>query len=426
MLRFAPSPTGDMHISDLRVALFNYIVSKQKKEDFIVRMEDIDKEKNIEGKDQDILDVLALFGMEYSQIIYQSENVRFHAAMALQLMHEKKAFSCFCSPAWLEKKRQEAKVAQKPYNYDDACRNLPAELVIDNTNPFTIRINRPDKAITIHDKIKGDITFEPDTVDSFVIMHQDKTPTANFATAVDDMLNDISMVIRSEEHLENTPKQDHIRNSLSYEKKIEYAHLPLIVNDLDDDTLSVTWLLKEGYLPEAISNYLISMGNTPQKEIFTMKEAIEWFDLSKIANSPTHFDIDKLKDINRMHLKNLDVKELSRYVGFADAEIGELARIYLDEVGTTQELKSKIAPIFSERNIPDCLKEDTTLMAEVIKGAPYFEEYDAFKNYVMMKSGLEESKFLKLLRILLTNAENGPDIAIIYQYLKNYMGEIIK
>ena len=98
MLRFAPSPTGDMHIGNLRVAVFNYIVSQQKKEDLIVRIEDTDKERNIEGKDQEILDLLALFNIEYSQVIYQSENVRFHSAMALQLLHEKKAFSCFCSP----------------------------------------------------------------------------------------------------------------------------------------------------------------------------------------------------------------------------------------------------------------------------------------------------------------------------------------
>ena len=109
MLRFAPSPTGDMNIGDLRVALFNYIISKQRDEDLIVRIEDIDTEKNIEGKDKEILDLLVLFDIEYSHVIYQSHNVRFHSAMALQLIHDKKAFSCFCSPNWLERKREEAK-----------------------------------------------------------------------------------------------------------------------------------------------------------------------------------------------------------------------------------------------------------------------------------------------------------------------------
>ncbi|MCD4667786.1 MAG: glutamate--tRNA ligase, partial [Sulfurimonas sp.] len=214
MLRFAPSPTGDMHIGNLRVALFNYIVSKQKNEDLIIRIEDADKEKNIEGKDKEILDILGLFGIEYSQVIYQSENVRFHTAMALQLMHEKKAFSCFCSPQWLENKREEAKANKKAYRYDDACANLPAELVIDNTNPFTIRIAKPTDEIIIKDHIKGEVTFKPDDIDSFIIMREDKTPTYNFACAIDDMLSDISIIIRGEDHMSNTPKQNHIRNSL--------------------------------------------------------------------------------------------------------------------------------------------------------------------------------------------------------------------
>jgi len=432
MLRFAPSPTGDMHIGNLRVALFNYIVSQQKKEDLIVRIEDTDKERNIEGKDQEILDILALFGLTYSQVIYQSQNIRFHSAMALQLVHEKKAFSCFCSPEWLEKKREETKEAKKAYRYDDACKNLSPELVIDNTNPFTIRIARPDATITIHDKIKGNVKFEPDAVDSFIIMRQDKTPTYNFACAVDDMLSDISIVIRGEDHMSNTPKQDHIRESLKYDKKVEYAHLPIILNDNGkkmskrDDASSVKWLLEEGYLPEAISNYLILIGNKPPKEIFTIQEAIEWFDLESISKSPARFDIDMLKHINKEHLKSLDAKELSRYVGFADVEIGELARIYLEEAGTTKELKSKIAPIFSERIIPQEFSEQIQLMRETIKNAPYFEEYDDFKNHIMKESGLKGKNFFKPLRILLTNAEHGPDVAETYKYLKNYLGEIIK
>ena len=424
MLRFAPSPTRDMHIDDLRVAIFNYIVAQQREEDFIVRMEDTDKKRNIEGKDQEFLDLLALFGIEYSQIIYQSENVRFHSAMALQLIHEKKAFSCFCSPAWIDKKQKEAEAANKAYSYDDACRNLPAELVIDNTNPFTIRINRPETTITIEDKIQGKVNFTPESIDSFMIMNQDKTPIHNFSSAVDDMLNDISMIVRSEEHMSNTPKQIHIRNYLGYEKQIEYAHLPALVNE--NDSSSIKWLLGEGYLPEAISNYLISIGNKTPKEIFTMSEAIDWFDLNSLSSSPTRFDIDALKRINKEHLKNLDAKELSRYVGFADAEIGELARVYLEDVNTTKELKAKIAPIFTERDIFDVFTKETAILAAVIKNAPYFGAYEDFKNYLIKESAIKEENLLKPLRILLTNSEEGPDLVQIYKYLKNYLGEIVK
>ncbi len=423
MLRFAPSPTGDLHIGNLRVAIFNYIVSKQKKEDFIVRIEDTEKEKNIEAKDQEVLDLLALFNIHYSQVIYQSENIRFHSAMALQLLHEKKAFSCFCSPQWLEKKQKESKEAKKAYSYDDACRNLPAELVIDNTSPFTIRITRPDITITINDQIKGRVNFED--IDSFVIMSQDKIPTHNFSAAVDDMLNDITLIIRDEHYINDTAQQIHIRKSLSYDKEITYAHLPTILND-SNNPVSVKSLLEQGYLPEAILNYLILLGNEVPKKIFTMEEAIEWFDLSKISKNPTPFDIEMLKTINKEHLKNLDAKELSRYLGFADAEIGELAYIYLEEVTTTVELRSKIAPIFSERDASELFRKETDIMIQTIKSAPYFEEYEDFKNHIMKESGIEEDNFSQLFRILLTNAETGPELAKIYKCLKNYIGEIIK
>ncbi len=423
MLRFAPSPTGDMHIGNLRVALFNYIVSKQKNEDLIIRIQDLDKEKNIEGKDQEILDLLSLFNIEYSQVIYRSQNVRFHSAMALQLVHEKKAFSCFCSDEWLDKKREEAKEQKITYRYDDACRNLPDELVLDNTSPFTIRVIKPNDSITIKDYIKGEVNFESEDVDSFIILRQDKTPTYNFSCAVDDMLNDISLVIRGEDHMNNTPKQNHIRNSLKYDKKIEYAHLPAILND---DAFSVKWLLEEGFLPSAISNYLISIENKPPKEIFTLEESIEWFDLAKISKSSAHFDISMLKHINKEHLKNLDDKELSRYVGFADTEIGKLAKVYLEEVDTTKELRTKIEPIFADKKIPKEFLDSAKTMLETIKSAPYFDEYSDFKNYIMKESGLKDKDFLNTFRYLLTGAGNGPDIAEIYKYLKNYIGEIIK
>jgi len=421
MLRFASSPTGDMHVGNLRVALFNYIVAKQRGENLIVRIDDIEKEKNIEGKDQEIVGTLELFGIEYSQIIHQSQNFKFHSAMALQLLHEKKAFSCFCSDEWLEKKQEEAKLANEPYKYDDACRDLPAELVIDNTAPFTIRITRPTAPIVIDDHIEGRVSFDVDEVDSFVIMNRDKTPTYDFACAVEDMLSDISLVIRDKCYLNNTPKQEHIRNELGYEKKIEYAHLPSLENPL-----SVKELLEDGYLPEAIANYLLLLGTKPPREIFTLQEAFEWFDLDTVSNSPARFEIEKLKEINREHLMRMDAKELSRYVGFADAEIGELARLYLDEVVTTKALKTKIAPIFEERNIPSSFTEEVERVAKAIKSAPYFDEYTDFRAYIAKETAVDEENLLKAIRILLTNAENGPDIEKVYKYLKNYIGEIVK
>lgn len=424
MLRFASSPTRDMNIGDLRIALFNYIVSKQRGEGLIVRIDDMDKERNIEKKDEEILGILELFGIGYSHVVYQSQNFRFHTAMALQLLHEAKAFNCFCSPEWLEKKREEAKNNKETYRYDDACRNLPAELVIDNENPFRVRIKKSEEPIVIKDHIKGEITFKPEDTESFIIMREDKTPTYSFACGIDDMLGDISLIIRDEEYLSDTPKEDLIRTSLGYNKKIEYAHLPAILGENAD--LSVKWLLEEGYLPSAIANYLISIGNKPPKEIFNLQDAIEWFDLKNISKSSGCFDIDILRDINKKHLRDLDTKELSRYVGFADADIGELARVYLEEVSTTKELRSKIGAIFAKKEVPKEFAEAAKTVSEAIKSAPYFEEYEDFKNHILKETGLNDQDFLKLLRLLLTGAQDGPDIALVYKYIKNYIGEIAK
>ncbi len=432
MLRFAPSPTGDMHIGNLRVALFNYIVSKQRDEALLVRIEDTDKERNIEGKDKEILDILGVFGIEYKELMYQSKNLKFHSMMALQLLHDKKAFNCFCKPETLEQKREQAKEAKKAYRYDGACENLPAELTIDNMNPFVVRLKKPEKEIVINDLIKGKITFSPDEIDSFIIMRQDKTPTYNFACAIDDMLGDISLVIRGEDHVSNTPKQIAIRDALGYDKNIEYAHLPIILNDEGkkmskrDNASSVKWMFEEGYLPAAIANYLILIGNKVPKEIFTLEEAIEWFDINAISKAPARFDMTKLKFINREHLKMLDSKELSRYVGFADDDIGEVAKIFLDEISTLKELREKISPIFAEKDVPQEFEEAAQKIKEVVKNAPFFEEFNDFKSYIMEKTELKGKNFFKPLRFLITGAEHGPELSDLYPYLKNYMKEIVK
>ncbi len=432
MLRFAPSPTGDMHIGDLRVALFNYIIAKQRNEELVVRMEESENAPIIEGKDKEFLDILGLFGVDYSNVIYQSENLRYHRMMAIQLIHAKKAFSCFCTPAELEVKRAVAKKANKPFVYDDTCSHLRADMVIDNENPFTIRLKRPEAAVVIKDLIQGELSFTPDEIDAFVIMRAEKYPTDNFACAVDDMISDISLVIRSEEHLSDTPKQIAVRNALGYDKEMAYAHLPVILNEQgeklseNDAHSSVKWLLEEGFLPSAIINYLLQLGNTTPEEIFSLEDALEWLDLSTLSTSSERFDLEKLKSINSQHLHNLDDKELSRYVGFADEAMGKVAKIYLNEASTLKELRPKIEAIFAAKVIPDTLVDQAAIMKKVIIAAPYIESFDAFNAYIAKESGLEGEVFTKTLSLLVTGSENGPDVAKLYVYLKDFLGEIVK
>ena len=432
MLRFAPRPTGDMHIGNLRVALFNYIVAKQRDEQLMIRMEDMDKEQNVEGKDNEILDILGLFGIEYSHVLHQSEQLRYHRMMAIQLLGDKKAFNCFCTPVELDVKRELAKKEGKTFHYDDRCAHLAPEQIIDNENPFTIRLHRPEASIMLKDLVQGELSFSPEEIDAFIIMSEAKYPTHDFASAVDDMINDISLVIRGEDQLNSTPKEIAVRNALGYEKSMEYAHLPIILNEEGikmcehDDAFSVKWLLEEGFLPSAIINYLVQLGNNTPEEIFTLEDAVEWLDLNNIATSPARFDLDKLKSINGQHLRNLDDKELSRYVGFADIAIGKVAKIYLDEAHTLKELRPKIEAIFAPKVIPVEFVEATTTLHKVIINAPYIENFDAFQRYVMEESGLEGEKLSKSLSLLLTGADNTSKVPELYVHLKDFLGEIVK
>ncbi len=402
MLRFAPSQTGDMHVGNLRIAIFNYLLSKKNDEALIVRIENIDKEKNIESKDEEILDILGLFGIEYTEVIHQSNHLKYHRTMALQLLHDKKAFNCFCTQETLNAKREAAKAAKKEYRYDGTCENLPADMTIDNMNPFVIRLKDSD---------------------SFVIMNKEKYPTHNFACAVDDMISDISMVILEDKYTNDTLKQIAVRKALGYDKEINYIYLASLTNEED---FTIKWLLEEGFLPEAIANYLILTAYKTPKEIFTLKEAIEWFELSNISKEPLDFDIDKLRFINKEHLKMLDSKELSRYVGFADGDIGEIAKIYLETVSTLKELRSKIEPIFADKKIPQTFMQETDIMKKAIQNAPHFEEFNEFKSYIMSKTALKEETFSKVLSLLLTGVEDGVKVSSLYPFLKNYLGEIVK
>ena len=430
MLRFAPSPTGDMHIGNLRVAIFNYIVAKQRDERFIIRIEDTDKERNIEGKDKEILALLDRFGISYDDVVYQSANFAFHQNFAAKLLQDRKAFACFCTPEDLEKERQKAIEQKRAYRYSGKCEEIDLEEAKKRKEPFVVRIKKPQEAIIFEDIIKGAIQFNPEEVDSFIILRADNTPTYNFACAVDDMLYDISLIIRGEDHLSNTPKQIHIRRALGYEKEIEYAHLPIILNkdgkkmSKRDNASSVKWLLDEGFLPQAIANYLILLGNKTPKEIFTLQEAIEWFDLKNISKASAKFDLDKLRFINRSHLQQLNPEEIAKLLHIHPS-LGGLAKLYLEEASTLKELKSKIDAIFAPKEFGE-FEEEALILKNIILNMEIPESFDAFKKELTERSGLKGKRFFKPLRLLLTGAQHGPEISEIYKYLKDHIKKVVQ
>ncbi|MEA3457035.1 MAG: glutamate--tRNA ligase [Campylobacterota bacterium] len=433
MLRFAPFPVGDMHIDDLRVALFNYIVAKQVNEQFIVRIEDTDKARNIEGKDTEILQILEKFALPHDRVFHQSENLNIHQTLAIRLLEEGKAFVCTCTPEQLDADLEKSGEKRIAYSYSGRCEEMKSDDLAklkEDEIPFVIRIKKPNTSIIVRDIIKGDIETTPDEVDSFVILRADNTPTHNFACACDDMLTGIDFIIRGEEHMSSTPRQIHIKELLGYDTRTLYAHLPATLNtsgkkmSKQDDTGSLKWLFSEGFIPDAIINYLLLPGNKTPEEIFTLPDALEWFKLENISKSPVRFDIDKLLFINREHLKQMDDKKLSTLFGFADADIGKSAKIYLEEAGTINGLEVKIKSIFAPKDFDGEWGEQMRVLEKIITNAPMIESFDEFESFLMRESGLKGENFSKPLRILLTGATHGPELSDLYPHIKSYLLEI--
>jgi len=433
LLRFAPSPTGDMHIGNLRVALINHILSTQLNEELLIRIEDTDKKRNIDGKEKEILEILNLFSINYTRVMHQSENIKIHTQMAMKLLLDNKAFNCFCSDAALDLDREKAKKAKKPYRYSGFCETISDETKFNCNAPFVVRLKKPENNIKFTDLVKGDFNHKPFDVDSFVILRQDKSPTYNYACAMDDMLFDISTVVRGEDHLSNTPKQIHIRKSLGYDRDINYIHLPMILNletgakmSKRDNASSVRWLVDQGYLPVAISNYLILLGYNPPVEVFTLEVAMEWFDINKVSKSAAKFDISKLKFLNREHLKIMDELRLSKILGYADKDIGKLAKIYIEECDTVNEIKERIQNIFSQKNTSKDFEKEFSLIKTCIQKAPFIENFDDFKKYITKETGLSDDQLYMPLRYILTGTTTGPSLSEIYPLIKNYIGELVK
>ena len=404
MYRFALSPTKDLQTEELRVALYSFISAKKSDKKFIIQIEDSNHEKNIQGKDREILEILNLFGITYDSVHYQSNNLKFHRQLASKLLMDSNAFSCFCTEEIIETKKEQAKQNATTYSYDGTCKKLTNDEVMANETPFVIRAKKPD------DK----------KIDDFMILRVDKTATSNFANAIDDMLNSVTTIIEDEKKWLDFQKQELIRNYLSYNEKIELIKLPTMLN-----SFSVKSLLEDGFMPASILNYLLLLENKTEKEIFTLDEAFEFVDVNNLTKEEVKFDIDKLKDINKKHIKLLPQLQLAKLIGYSSKDIGELAKVYLEEASTINEIKAKIDTIFSKDKSNE-FSEDIKKLKDISKNLPYFKEYDEFKDTLLKESPLDEQLFDKHLRVLLTGAESGPSLDKIYPHIKNYLGEIIR
>lgn len=335
-VRFAPSPTGSLHVGGARTALFNWLLAKKTKGTFIVRVEDTDEARSTRESENMILGDLRWMNMGWDEgpevegpygPYRQSERKEIYKKYADQLIASGKAFRCFCTEEELNKKREAAEAAGLDPKYDGMWRNAdPAEIQkkLDNGDPYTVRFQVPEgKIVSIDDVVRGKVTWDADaSLGDFIIMRSNGMPVYNFCVAVDDANMQITHVIRAEEHLTNTLRQMLILEALGY-RPPTYAHCSLILGQ-DRSKLSkrhgatsVSQFAEQGFLPQAMMNYLANIGwndGTP-KEIYSPEELIAAFDLSRVIKSAAVFDMDKLRWINGQHLRAIPRIEIEKLVG---------------------------------------------------------------------------------------------------------------
>ncbi len=317
-VRFAPSPTGHLHIGGARTALFNWLFARHHKGKFILRIEDTDRSRSTEEYIESIIEALKWLGLDCDEGPYrQTERMEIYKAYAYRLLQEGKAYRCYCTPQELEARRQQAMKEGKPPRYDRRCRSISEKL----DKPFAIRFKIPlEGESTVQDLVKGPVTFKNSELEDLIILRSDGTPTYNFCVVVDDFDMKITHVIRGEDHLNNTPKQIHIYHALGIEPP-QFAHIPMILGP-DRSRLSkrhgATSVLSyrdEGYLSDAMVNFLARLGwSYGDQEIFTKDELIKYFNLQQVGKANAIFNAEKLLWLNSEYIKLTSEEKLLELV----------------------------------------------------------------------------------------------------------------
>lgn len=322
--RFAPSPTGNLHIGGARTALFNWLYARHNGGHFILRIEDTDRERSKDEYTRDILEGLAWLGITHDgPLVFQSARTELYRENAYRLLEQGMAYKCYCTPELLEEKRKTAMAEGKKPSYDRTCRDCTDDYP---DKPFVIRFKSPlSGTIAFDDLVRGQISFQAEELDDLIIWRTDDTPTYNFTVVVDDALMGVTHVIRGDDHINNTPRQILMYEALGFGIP-QFGHVPLI-HGKDRARLSkrhgAASLLEyreDGFLAEAVMNYLSRLGWAHgDQEIFSSAELIEKFDISNVGKSPAIFDMDKLLWVNSHYMKTLPAVEIrDRLVPFIE------------------------------------------------------------------------------------------------------------
>ncbi|NLN16878.1 MAG: glutamate--tRNA ligase [Firmicutes bacterium] len=329
-VRFAPSPTGFLHVGGARTALFNWLFARHHQGVFVLRIEDTDQVRSTQASVDVILEALRWLGMDWDEgpekggpygPYFQTERLDIYREYAQRLLDEDKAYLCYCTPEELEMRRQEALARGEAPKYDRRCAHLTEaerrQFEEEGRTPV-IRFRSGDKGQTaVNDLIRGEVVFENALLDDFVLIKSDGLPTYNYAVVVDDHLMGITHVIRGEDHLSNTPRQIQVYEAFGFPLP-QFAHIPMILGpdrtrlSKRHGATSVTQFRDEGYLSEAMVNYLalLGWGYDDKRELFTKEELIKYFALEKVSKNPAIFDQKKLDWMNGVYLRELSVEQL--------------------------------------------------------------------------------------------------------------------
>jgi glutamyl-tRNA synthetase len=443
-VRFAPSPTGFLHVGGARTAIYNDLLRQKLGGAFILRIEDTDKERSDEAMTRQIQSALAWIGTAWDEGPFlQSERLPRHHERAEELLAAGKAYRCFCTPDELEAQRAEAQKQGTAFRYPRTCLRLSREEIetrLAEGRTFAVRFRMPDDHIRFQDMVRGDMDFPPDALDDFILLRSDGNPTYHMSVVVDDIDMRITHVIRGEDHLSNTPKHIPLFQALGGEVPT-FGHLPLILGP-DKKRLSkrygatsVEEFRNEGILPQALYNFLALLGWSPgdDREIMTRDEMIQLFSVDRLNASPAVFDREKLLWMNSQYMSRLTTAELMPHLqsfleqaGLADADADRLAaalELHRTRARTLKELVEQVLPYFRESLEYDaaaCAKflKDPALpeLLETLRdryaALPEFtkEALEAGLRALSEERGVKAGVLIHPVRMALSGAAGGPPL----------------
>jgi len=440
--RFAPSPTGTLHIGGVRTALFNYVYAKKYDGLFLVRIEDTDRERSTKEFEKNILDSLNSIGLcPDLDPINQSKRNNIYTAAAQKLIDSNQAYYCDCSVEELDQMRAEQQSKGQKPQYDGRSRDKN----LSKSENTVLRLKTPlDGEVVVKDYVRGDIVFNNSELDDLIILRSDGTPTYHLCNVVDDFEQGVTTVIRGEDHLSNTPRQIHIQNALGY-PELEYAHLPLVLG-ADKKRLSKRHAATsledyqaEGYLDSAILNTLARLGwSKGEKEIFYLNDLIAEFEITEVQKAGAIFDITKLDYLNAQHMSNLDLNDfidhLTPFLNLKGIEISNHPKVEIlidamrSSANTFEGVASNLLCYYqdiseyNQKAIQKFIGSTTEILSDLRDELANIESWteeslDEILVQYRNKKELSVPKVNQPIRIALTGSTNSPSLGMTYVFI---------